>query len=425
MTTAQWFLLIGGLLLARGATATLLARLPVTPAIIYLAVGMVAGPTVLDAFHFNPLKQAALLEVLTEVAVLISLFAAGVKMPVPVSLARWRTPVLLATVSMTVTVGLVAAFAWYLLDLPLGAAILLGAILAPTDPVLATDVQIRHPGDRDQLRYTLTCEAGMNDGSAFPFVMLGLGLLGLHDLGEFGLRWALYDVLWATAAGVAIGLLCGAALAHLAWKLRGKDQEHQLMDDFLGLGLIGVVYGLSVMVDAWGFLAVFFAAVALRQTELKLAGSVAQAAGAGADSELPPTVSAGSLVFKEHLERLSEITLILLIGGTLFLDSWSWRAVALALFLFVVARPLSVLVGLLGTRSSWPIRGMVGWFGVRGIGSLYYLMYAIQHGLPETLALELIQFTLIVVSLSILAHGTSVKPLMGLFVRHRRSLPPP
>ncbi|MCM2308087.1 MAG: cation:proton antiporter [Sulfuritalea sp.] len=425
MTNAQWFLLIGGLLLARGATASLLARLPVTPAIIYLAVGMLAGPTVLDAFHFNPLKQSALLEVLTEVAVLISLFAAGVKMPVPVSLARWRTPILLATVSMTVTVGLVAAFAWYLLDLPLGAAILLGAILAPTDPVLATDVQIRHPGDRDQLRYTLTCEAGMNDGSAFPFVMLGLGLLGLHDLGEFGLRWALYDVLWATAAGVAIGLLCGAALAHLAWKLRGKEQEHKLMDDFLGLGLIGVVYGLSVMVDAWGFLAVFFAAVALRQTELKLAGSASQAAGADADSELPPTVSEGSLVFKEHLERLSEITLILLIGGTMFLDSWSWRAVALALFLFVVARPLSVLVGLLGTRSSWPIRGMVGWFGVRGIGSLYYLMYAIQHGLPETLALELIQFTLIAVSLSILAHGTSVKPLMGLFVRHRRSLPPP
>lgn len=425
MTTAQWFLLIGGLLLARGATASLLARLPVTPAIIYLAVGMLAGPSVLDAFHFNPLKQSALLEVLTEVAVLISLFAAGVKMPVPVSLARWRTPILLATVSMTVTVAMVAAFAWYLLDLPLGAAILLGAILAPTDPVLATDVQIRHPGDRDQLRYTLTCEAGMNDGSAFPFVMLGLGLLGLHDLGEFGLRWALFDVLWATAAGVAIGLLCGAALAHLAWKLRGKEQEHKLMDDFLGLGLIGVVYGLAVMVDAWGFLAVFFAAVALRQTELKLAGSVAQAAGASPDGELPPTVSEGSLVFKEHLERLSEITLILLIGGTLFLDSWSWRAVALALFLFVVARPLSVLVGLLGTRSSWPIRGMVGWFGVRGIGSLYYLMYAIQHGLPETLALELIQFTLIVVALSILAHGTSVKPLMGLFVRHRRSLPPP
>ncbi|MCM2288628.1 MAG: cation:proton antiporter [Sulfuritalea sp.] len=438
MTTAQWFLLIGGLLLARGATASLLTRLPVTPAIIYLAVGLLVGPTVLNVFHFNPLKQSALLEVLTEVVVLISLFSAGVKMPVPVSLARWRTPTLLATVSMTVTVALVAAFAYYVLDLPLGAGILLGAILAPTDPVLATDVQIRHPGDRDQLRYTLTCEAGMNDGSAFPFVMLGLGLLGLHDLGEFGMKWMLFDVLWATVAGVAIGVLAGTALAHVAWKLRGESQEHKLMDDFLGLGLIGVVYGLSVLVGAWGFLAVFFAAVALRQTELKLAGagqesttpqpavsSTPAAADTGADSEPPPTVSEGSLVFKEHLERLSEMTLILLIGGTMFLDSWSWRAVGLALFLFVVARPLSVLIGMLGTRTSWPIRGMAGWFGVRGIGSLYYLMYAIQHGIAESLALELIQFTLIVVSLSILAHGTSVKPLMGLFWRHRRSLPAP
>ena len=119
------------------------------------------------------------------------------------------------------------------------------------------------------------------------------------------------------------------------------------------------------------------------------------------------------------------MTLILMIGGTLFLDSWSWRAVGLALFLFVAARPVSVLIGLLGTRASWPIRGMVGWFGVRGIGSLYYLMYAIQHGIPEDLAMELIQLTLIVVLLSILVHGISVKPLMGRFWRHRRSLPVP
>ncbi|NJD33537.1 MAG: sodium:proton antiporter [Betaproteobacteria bacterium] len=438
MVNAQWFLLVGGLLLARGATASLLPRLPVTPAIIYLAVGMLVGPTVLNVFHFNPLKESALLEALTEVVVLISLFSAGVKMPVPVSLARWRTPILLATTSMAVSVALVAAFAFYVFDLPLGTGILLGAILAPTDPVLATDVQIRHAGDRDQLRYTLTCKAGMNDGSAFPFVMLGLGLLGLHELGEFGLQWVLFDVLWATIAGVAIGVLAGTALAHVAWKLRHESPEHKLMDDFLGLGLIGVVYGLSVLVGAWGFLAVFFAAVALRQTELKLTGAVdaspqtpriaspgPDAADPIPDAQPPPTVSAGSLIFKEHLERLSEMTLILLIGGALILESWSWRAVALALFLFVVARPVSVLVGMLGTRTSWPIRGMVGWFGVRGIGSLYYLMYAIQHGIAEDLALELIQFTLIAVSLSILAHGTSVKPLMGLFWRHRRSLPAP
>lgn len=425
MTNAQWFLLVGGLLLARGLTSSALKRLPVTPAIIYLAVGLLVGPTVLNAFHFNPLKQSALLEVLTEVAVLISLFSAGVKMPAPVGFARWRTPILLASISMTVSVVLVAAFAYYLLGMPLGAGILLGAILAPTDPVLATDVQIRHPGDRDRLRFTLTCEAGMNDGSAFPFVMLGLGLLGLHELGESGLRWALVDVLWATAAGIAVGATCGAALARLGWKLRGEPPNQKLMDDFLGLGLIGVVYGLSVLVHAWGFLAVFFAAVALRQTEVKLAAATDPAApAASADMPPAPTVSEGSLIFKEHLERLSEMVLILLIGGTLFVDSWSWRAVSLALFLFVVARPVSVLAGLSGTRASWPMRGMVGWFGVRGIGSLYYLMYAIEQGLPEKLALELIQFTLVVVTLSILVHGTSVKPLMGLFWRHRKHSPP-
>ena len=438
MTSALWFLLVGGLLLARGLTSSMLKSLPVTPAIIYLAVGLLVGPTVLNVFHFNPLKESALLQVLTEVAVLISLFSAGVKMPVPVSFARWRTPLLLASVSMAVSVGLVAAFAYYLLGLPPGAAVLLGAILAPTDPVLATDVQIRHPGDRDQLRFTLTCEAGMNDGSAFPFVMLGMGLLGLHELGEFGLRWALVDVLWATTAGIAIGVVCGAALARLGWKLRGEPPEHKLMDDFLGLGLIAVVYGLSVLVDAWGFLAVFFAAVALRQTEVKLAGAAqdqphrpqageieAATSSASPDDTPAPTVSARSLIFKEHLERLSELMLVLLLGGTLFLDSWSWRAVALALFLFVVARPLSAVAGLLGTRTSWPLRGMVGWFGVRGIGSLYYLMYAIEHGLPEDLALELTQLTLIAVSLSILVHGTSVKPLMSRFWRHRKHLPAP
>jgi NhaP-type Na+/H+ or K+/H+ antiporter len=438
MSEALWFVLVGGLLLARGLTASLLRRLPVTPAIIYLAVGLLVGPTALNLFHFNPLRESALLEVLTEVAVLISLFSAGVKMPAPISFARWRAPILLASVSMAVSVGLVAAFAYYLLGLSLGAAVLLGAILAPTDPVLATDVQTRHPGDRDQLRFTLTCEAGMNDGSTFPFVMLGLGLLGLHELGDFGLRWALVDVLWATAAGVAIGVVSGVALAHAGWKLRGHPPRHELMDDFLGLGMIGVVYGLSVLVDAWGFLAVFFGAVALRQTELKLAGAAAdepdhlrtdhdisEAENALPDSDPAPTVSGGSLIFKEHLERLSELMLVLLIGGTLFLDSWSWRAVGLALFLFVVARPVSVFIGLLGTRTSWPIRGMAGWFGVRGIGSLYYLMYAIQHGLPEDLALDLIGLTLIAVTLSILIHGISVKPLMNRFSRHRERRPRP
>jgi sodium/hydrogen antiporter len=435
MTNAQWFLLVGGLMLAMGLSSTLLKRLPITTAIVYLAVGVVVGPSVLNVFHFNPLKESALLEALTEVAVLISLFSAGVKMPVPFSLPRWRAPILLATVSMALTVGMVAAFAHFLLGLPWGAGVLLGAIVAPTDPVLATDVQIRHPGDRDQLRFTLTSEAGMNDGSAFPFVMLGLGLLGLHSLGDMGLRWVLVDVLWASAGGVLIGVLAGVALAHGGRKLRSGTVKHELMDDLIGLGLIGVVYGVATVSSAWGFLAVFFAGVALRQTELKLAQAQQAAvsaltqeaaprpvtdaalADAGLEPEPLPTVSEGSLAFKEHLERLSELMLVLLVGGMLFVTSWSWQAVGFALFLFCVARPLSVVVGLAGTGTPWRIRGMTGWFGVRGIGSLYYLMYAIEHGLPEPLALQLIQMVLIVITLSIVLHGVSVKPLMAQFWR--------
>jgi sodium/hydrogen antiporter len=431
MTDPQWFMLVGGLLLVMGLTSTILQRSPVTSSIIYLAVGVIVGPTVLNLFHFNPIKQSALLEILTEVVVLISLFSAGVKMPVPFSFARWHKPILLATVSMAITVMLVAAFAYYLLELPLGAGILLGAILAPTDPVLATDVQTRHPGDRDLLRFTLTSEAGMNDGSAFPFVMLGMALLGLHDVGNLGFNWLIVDVLWATVAGIFIGVVAGIGLAHFGWKLRREPYKHELMDDFLGLGLIGVVYGVSVMMHAWGFLAVFFAAVALRQTETTLAKNVPTKAGEisnvgekvlDQENHSEPTVSEGSLIFKEHLERLSEVVLVLLIGGTLFLNSWNWKAVSVALFLFVVARPLSVLIGLTGTTASWRIRGMVAWFGVRGIGSLYYLMYAIQHGLSEELSLELTKTTLIVVTLSIILHGLSVKPLMHHFWRHNKQI---
>ena len=415
MTNAQWFLLVGGLLLVMGLTVTVLKRSPITAAIVYLLVGLLVGPSGLQWFHFNPLKQSALLEALTEVVVLISLFSAGVKMPVPFRLAQWRTPIVLATVSMAITVGLIAAIVVFVFHLPWGAGILLGAILAPTDPVLATDVQVRHPGDRDELRFTLTCEAGMNDGSAFPFVMLGLGMLGLHELGDHGLRWLLVDVLWATAASIVIGVVAGAGLARLGWKLRRAPHRHELLDDFLGLGLVGVVYGATVMVNAWGFLAVFFAAVALRQTEQRLAQRSVSAAAADPNQSAPThpdMVSEGSLVFKEHLERLSELLLVMAVGGTLFLSSWSWEAVGLALFVFLVARPVSVLIGLLGTRTAWRMRTLTSWFGVRGIGSLYYLMYAIQHGLPESLALQFIQLTLIVVALSIFLHGTSVKPLM-------------
>lgn len=422
MTNALWFLLIGFLMLSRGLSKTSLQKLPFTPAIVYLIIGFLLGPSVFNLFYFDPIKQSALLESLTEIAVLISLFSAGVKMPVPFRFEKWRVPFRLASISMMMTIGMIAAFSYFVLNLDIGVGVLLGATLASTDPVLATDAQSRFPGDQDQLRFTLTSEAGMNDGIAFPFVMLGLGLLGLHKLGIAGWYWFLKDILWATSVAIAIGIIAGILVGTMVWRLRGKKLNHDILDDLVGLGLIAVVYGLCLLVQAWGFLAVFFAAVALRHTELKLAKAIGvkpEELGASLEQPInksdttPPIVSAEALVFKEHLERLSELMLVLLVGGMLVNDFWNWRTISLAMFVFLVARPLSVFIGLVRTKTPWNIQATVAWFGVRGIGSVYYLMYAIQHGLPQALAKDLIQLTLIVVTLSILAHGVSVKPILN------------
>ena len=423
MTAATWFILLGSLLLVVGFTASYIKTVPATSAIVYLLIGFVVGPMGFALFHFNPLEESALLELLTEIAVLISLYCAGVKMPTPVNFKRWRNPLRLAVISMTLTVGLVTLFGYYWLSLPLGAAVLLGAIVAPTDPVLATEVQVRHADDPDRLRFALTCEAGINDGSAFPFAMLGLGLLGLHELGDAGWRWMLVDVAWTSVAGIGIGILAGCAVGWLVQKLRDTFAGSEFLESFLGLGLIAFVYGISQLLYAGGFLAVFSAAVALRHTELKLAG-LKQAYSNPASVETQPRTIAhvhqSSLIFNEHLERLAEILLVLLIGGSMFWDSWSWRAVGFAAFLFFIARPISVHVGLLGTRAPIRMRNLAGWFGVRGIGSLYYLMYAIQQGVPQDIALELIHLTLVVVALSILVHGMSVKPAIARLWRVRK-----
>ena len=191
------FALVGLLLVVMTLSSSLISRVPFSSAILYLAVGVGIGPWGLGLLVLDPVDDAHLIERLTEMAVLISLFSVGLKLDLPLRDRRWRIPVQLASVSMVITVGAITAVGVWLLNLPLGAAVLLGAILAPTDPVLASDVQVADPQDRDRLRFGLTGEGGLNDGTAFPFVMLGLGLFSLHDLGEWGWRWWAVDVVWA------------------------------------------------------------------------------------------------------------------------------------------------------------------------------------------------------------------------------------
>jgi NhaP-type Na+/H+ or K+/H+ antiporter len=211
-----------------------------------------------------------ILEGVAEVGLLISLFSVGLKLGLPFSSRQWRLPLRLAFGSMALTVALIALAGYFLLALPLGAAVLLGGILAPTDPVLASDVQVDDPGDRDRLRFSLTGEGGLNDGAAFPFVMLGLGLLGLHDLGAAGWRWLAIDVLWAFVGGLFIGGLfigglLGAMIGKLVVYLRTHHKEAVGLDEFLALGLVALAYGVAQLAYASGFLAVFAAGLALQR----------------------------------------------------------------------------------------------------------------------------------------------------------------
>ena len=270
MSFAIWTLIIGALLISMTLSGTLLKRLPLSTAMLYLAAGYGLGPAGLALLAPDPLIYTVLLERMAEVAVLISLFAVGLKLGLPLSNQGWRLPVRLATVSMTLTVALIAAIGVMGLGLSLGAAILLGAILAPTDPVLASDVQVEEANDRDRLRFSLTGEGALNDGAAFPFVMLGLGLLGLHDLGAEGWRWFAIDVLWATAGGLGIGGALGALIGRLVVYLRSRHQESVGLDEFLALGLIALTYGRAVLSHAYGFLAVFAAGLALRRVNTNL-----------------------------------------------------------------------------------------------------------------------------------------------------------
>ncbi len=436
MDFAIWSVIVGVLLVVMALSGSVLARLPLSTAMLYLMVGLAVSPLGLGLLRADSAKHSVLLETLTEIVVLISLFSAGLKLSSALSDRRWLLPLRLAVVSMVFTVLAIAAVGSMLMGLSLGAAILLGGILAPTDPVLASDVQVHTAGDRDKLRFSLTGEGGLNDGTAFPFVMLGLGLLGLHDLGEFGWRWFAVDVVWAVACGIGVGAGLGLAIGKLVLFLRREHQEAVGLDDFLALGLVALSYGAALALHGYGFLAVFAAGVALRhlvqqQTSVPAESrkAVEQAAAepdttlaqrAAVDRDHAPAYMVSAVLgFNEQLERIGEVTVVIAIGALLWAVDWNGAVWWFVPLLLLVIRPLSVAVGLARSSASGSQRLLVGWFGIRGIGSLYYLMYAINHGLPRGLADQLTSLTLSVVVASIVVHGISVTPLMAMYERRR------
>ena len=418
----------GGLLLIGMALArSVLQRLPVTTSLVYLVVGVALGPYGFGLLRLDPIENATLIEHVTEVAVIISLFSAGLKLRLPWRDRVWRVPAMLAFGSMALTVGLVALVGMTVLDLSPGMAILLGAVLSPTDPVLASDVQVESVRDKDRMRFTLTAEAGLNDGSAFPFVMLGLGVLGLHDIGELGRGWLAWDVIWAVPVGLAVGAVVGTLVGRLVVYLRRRYREAVGLDDFVALGLIALAYGAGLPVDGYACLGVFAAGLALRRVERRSSeqyGIDDADPDAVADTRDPeelatrpetaPAYLAHELLrFNEQVEHIGEVAVMLLVGGMLAPSVLSVDAVLLATLLFLVIRPVAVWIGSIGSMMTRLQRLFIGWFGVRGIGSIYYLAFAIGHGLALAEASRLINLTFAVVVASIVVHGISVTPLMG------------
>jgi NhaP-type Na+/H+ or K+/H+ antiporter len=410
----SWFLLVGLVLILMAFASRWVSRVPLSFGVIYLVAGFLIGPQGLNLIAVDLVRHAGSVEVLAEVAVLISLFAVGLRLRQPLAWTAWRTPVKLASATMVLTIAGAALAAHELLRLPWPVAVLLGAVLAPTDPVLASDVQVQHPGDRDALRVALTAEAGLNDGAAFPAVLLGLMLIsGKPDFPV----WFARDIVWGVCAGIALGALCGMVLALAVDRLRRSGQPLEF-EEFLAFGLIAISYGTALTIHAYGFIAVFVAGLAFAHAERTASDTATDASAPRGGAETAFRL----LTFSTRCERLAEVGLVLLIGAALWSVNWNPRVLLFAGALILVVRPVATALTIRKAELSTARRRVLAWFGIRGIGSIYYATYAIGQASYAQWMHDLASATLATVAISIGAHGISATPLMA-WLRRTRGQP--
>jgi sodium/hydrogen antiporter len=250
-------------------------------------------------------------------------------------------------------------------------------------------------------------------------------------MGTLGWRWIAVDLIWAGAAGLALGALLGTAIGKLVVYLRVQHKEAVGLDEFLVLGLIGLSYGAALLSHAYGFLAVFAAGLALQRVRSQGDRPPQQAIQTPATKEEQHNLAtdpehAGVYMmhavrgFNEQLERIAEVAVVLVVGAMLAFTRFPAESALFVALLFLLVRPLSVWVALLGAPIAKDQRLLISWFGIRGIGSVYYLMFAVNHGLPRELGAYLMAITLAAVTASIVLHGISVTPLMNAYVRGRK-----
>lgn len=389
-----------GLLVALVAWLPLaLKRLPLSLPIICIGIGLAVFSLPSVPFRPMPLEMPELTERFTEFVVIIALMGAGLKLDRPFEWRRWGVTWRLLAVTMPLSIVAITAMGVWGLGLTSVAALLLGASLAPTDPVLAADVQVGPPksGEEDEVRFGLTSEAGLNDGFAFPFVNLAIALALASQTGEpWAGEWVLHSVLWKIAAGLALGWIIGRLFGWLTFHVPAETKLAQTGDGLIAVSATFVSYGVTEMFQGYGFMAVFVTALVLRRSHR--------------DHEFNHQMHA----LTEQVERIAMMVLLIVFGGALInglLAPLIWQDWIAAFVIILIIRPVSGMIGMIGSRADLSEKLTLAFFGIRGVGSFYYLAYAMNHaafGQPE----RLWAIVGLVALLSILLHGLTVTPIM-------------